>query len=516
MITFWLLAALMIAAVLLWILPPLLRRPPSDEKPDAEAAQETGESERINLALYRERMEELNREYRDRRIDKERYENLRDDLERGLIADIGIADDPEDSEDPKTEGESAKDSRGESLRDEIPSPPSTPAASPRPSASISHYSMPIALALAIPIFGIVIYLQVGTPRAIDPERDAIAGAAGTEMGALSVEERSDLERMAKEIEARLEDNPDDAESWILLAQARMDLDDPGAAVGAYERAYAIQGDDPSLLTDWAQAEMELSISPDFPQSAIARIERALEIDPDHPGALWIGGFASFGQGQRERALARWERLQALLPQQSDEAKMLTEWLVRVRSGALADQGQGESVQGSASIGDSTLGRDPETSDRKIGTGDEDGSEGDLGSAVIESQAPDPLTARIEVELDIEPDLAKTLGGDETIFVFARPAPDASGSGVDSGAFGPPLAVVRTTLSALPTTVALDDSSAMMAGRSLSSAQTVIVSARLSLTGTVERTSGDIEGISEPMPSVGSQEPIRILLSQVVP
>ena len=512
MIMFWFLAALMIAAVLLWILPPLLRPSPPDEKPGA-ATVPTDESERINLALYRERMEELNREYRDRRIDKERYEILRDDLERGLIADIGIAEDPGDPEDSKTGGEDANAAaRSDALEGDIPSPPSTHGSS----GSSLRCSMPIALGLAIPIFGIVVYLQVGTPRAIDPGSVAVTEAGGSEGGALSAEEKSDLERMANRLETELEGNPDDAESWILLARARMDLDDPGAAIGAYERAHAIQGDDPSILADWAQAEIDLSNSPSFPQSAIDRIERALGIDPDHQGALWIGGFASFQQGQRETALARWERLQALLPRQSPEAELLAEWLVRVRSGALADQGpdqgQGESSERSAPVDDSMPGRDPETNPRKSDTAE--GSEGDPESAVIDSQVIDSSAPRIEVEVDIEPGLAKTLGGDEAIFVFARPAPDASGA--KTGAFGPPLAIVRTTLAALPTSVVLDESSAMIAGRSLSSADKVIVSARLSRAGTAERASGDIEGSSGPVPTVGSKEPVRILLSQVVP
>ncbi|MBF2760567.1 MAG: c-type cytochrome biogenesis protein CcmI [Ectothiorhodospiraceae bacterium AqS1] len=521
MITFWLLAALMIAAVLLWILPPLLRPSSTDEKPEA-AGQRSDESERINLALYRERMSDLNREYSQGRIDKERYEILRDDLERGLIADIGIANDSDDS---KGGEENAKTAKYDMPGDEGLSPPSAP----EPSASSLHYLTPLALGLAIPIFGIVIYLQVGTLKAIDPEGDTVAGAAGPESGALSIEEKSDLERMANSLEAELEGNGDDAESWIALAQARMDLDDPGAAIRAYERAHAIVGDDPSILSDWAQAEIRLSGSSSYPESALARIESALTIDPDHPGALWIGGFASFQQGQREKALARWERLQTLLPQQSPEAQMLAEWLVRVRARALADadQGQGEPEEGSAPADDSIAGRDPEASARESESQDAaeddpertaaaiDGNDIEAAGIAPRSPADSPAPApRIEVMLDIEPELAKGLGGDETIFVFARPAPDASGA--NQGSFGPPLAIVRTTLAALPTSVVLDDSSAMMAGRNLSSAKTVIVSARLSRTGTAERASGDIEGRSEAVPTIGGEGPIRIILSQVVP
>ena len=84
MLLFWILASLIILAALVLIVPALMR----DRVPERDSPADA------NVALYRERLAELDRE-RDRgEVDAERYAALRQDLERGLLADVGEHDGP--------------------------------------------------------------------------------------------------------------------------------------------------------------------------------------------------------------------------------------------------------------------------------------------------------------------------------------------------------------------------------------------------------------------------------------
>jgi len=60
----------------------------------------------------------------------------------------------------------------------------------------------------------------------------------------------------------------------------------------------------------------------------------------------------------------------------------------------------------------------------------------------------------------------------------------------------PLAVVRTTVSSLPYTYRLDDSSALIPTHKLSKASEVVVVARVSKSGDATQQSGDLLGVTD--------------------
>jgi cytochrome c-type biogenesis protein CcmH len=91
-----------------------------------------------------------------------------------------------------------------------------------------------------------------------------------------------------------------------------------------------------------------------------------------------------------------------------------------------------------------------------------------------------------------------------VFVSARPP----------GMPGPPLAAVRLTSDALPTTVELSDANAMIEGRSLSSVDEVEVTARIAFGGTAATAPGDLVGSARSRRA--AEERISITIDREVP
>ena len=477
MLLFWLLALMLIAAALLLVVPPLLRgRAAGRDAPPGAVSRDA------NVALYRERLAALDRERDLREVEADRYAALREDLERGLLADVDAA--------PVGKAPEAHTA---------PRPP------PR--------WMAVAVMLAVPAGGLAIYLWLGSPHALDPResppRVAAGGIAPAQPGGATgtagparpsdaaggVGPAPDVEAMVDSLAAKLATDPANAEGWLLLARSRVVQERFDEAIAAYGRVHALLGDSPSLLADWAEAEAALAGNR-FPARALGRLDRALEIDPGHEKALWLGGFAAIQHGRRDVARARWEQLLARQAPESREASIVSELLARMDGVAPADT-------------PSAVRPDAAGSTESDGATDSSGSTGTVDSAEpaeATMDSADPAAPpRIVVEVSLAPDLAGRLGGREPVFVFARAL---SGT-------GPPAAVARTTVAALPATIVLDASNAMVPSRSLASIERAVVTARIARSGTVTRTSGDVEGVSEPVAVTGAA-PVRIVLSRIVP
>jgi cytochrome c-type biogenesis protein CcmH len=92
-------------------------------------------------------------------------------------------------------------------------------------------------------------------------------------------------------------------------------------------------------------------------------------------------------------------------------------------------------------------------------------------------------ASFEVKVDISDEIRSQFSPGDAVFIYAR------------AATGPkmPLAVQRLTLEQIPVTVTLDDSMAMMEGMNMSAFGSVVVSARVTTSGSAISQAGDYIG-----------------------
>ena len=78
----------------------------------------------------------------------------------------------------------------------------------------------------------------------------------------------------------------------------------------------------------------------------------------------------------------------------------------------------------------------------------------------------------------------------------------------------PLAVRKYRVADLPLTFTLDDSMAMAAGRNLSSADKVLIGARISASGNAIAQPGDLEGVSAPV-EVADAHDLNIVINREI-
>lgn len=317
---------------------------------------------------------------------------------------------------------------------------------PVPAASRKRWWWAVPAAIVSGILGF--YLSHGNPGQIDVKPGGPLGTrfgspggpmAEPGQGGPQANTGGDLSTMAKRLAEKLAKDPRNGDGWLLLARTYNELRQPQQAAAAYAKAAALLPPDASMLADWADAHV-MANGRKWDGEARKIVQRALEADPKHVKALALAGSEAFERADYKAAIGYWKRMQAVAPAGSMDAKL-----------AEANIQEAEAM---------LTGKKP---------------------SVPAVPAPAPA-ATVSGTVTLDAGLKGRVAPTDTVFVVAK-APDGS---------GPPLAVKRFSASDLPLHFDLDDSSAMVPGRSLSQFGEVIVSARISKTGNAMPAPGDIE------------------------
>jgi cytochrome c-type biogenesis protein CcmH len=332
---------------------------------------------------------------------------------------------------------------------------STPASAPaarRPSGMLSAVTL---FALAVVVAG---YATIGTPQALDPAARSARGGAGDH--AITAQQ---IQGMIDKLAARLKEQPDDADGWAMLGRSYAVLGQPQQALPAFKRAMELRPDDAALLADYADM-LALANNRNLEGEPSRLIARALELDPNNLKALSLAGTAAFLRKDYALALRHWEKMAQLAPD--------AEFVKQIQGGI--DEARRLAAAGGAP-----------------------------GPAARPAPAP-AAAATVSGVVKLASALQAKASPDDTLFVYARATQ------------GPrmPLAILRKQVKDLPLTFTLDDSMAMSPAARLSSAQQVVVSARISKRGDATPQPGDLQGQSAPVAPGASG--LTIEIGQVVP
>lgn len=149
--------------------------------------------------------------------------------------------------------------------------------------------------------------QGGAAPALSPEQmQAMAGMS-------QQDQQATINSMVDGLEAKLRDNPADADGWMRLARAREVQGNLDAARAALRGAVKA---DPRRLQAWL--DLSRLTAPDDAQTQgsaefLDAMARVLDLAPDNPQALYYLGQQAANEGKTERARDLWARLLKQLP-----------------------------------------------------------------------------------------------------------------------------------------------------------------------------------------------------------
>ena len=163
----------------------------------------------------------------------------------------------------------------------------------------------------IPVAAAMLYLQLGAPEALIRPSPATATLANSTAAGVAP---PSMDEVLRRLELALIDEPDHPGHWALAGRAYMAARRFADAERAYRHLHGLVGDDPGVLTAWADAAV-MAAGGDYPAAARARINRALELAPANKNALWLAALAAESAADYRAAVGY---LQRLLPLLEDE------------------------------------------------------------------------------------------------------------------------------------------------------------------------------------------------------
>ncbi|WP_313464693.1 c-type cytochrome biogenesis protein CcmI [Achromobacter sp.] len=407
MTTLWLVVLLLLLATLLCLIPPLVRRAaPAGPASDASVR-----------AFYLAQRDQLRRDRQNGSLSADGLARAEDELQRDLLQDLALRQ------------QQAAPVRGQR-------------------AGVAAACL---LSVLIPVAAVLLYGKLGNPRAA-ADVSVMAGAAEPH----AAETGDDMAVAINALAQRLRQAPDDADGWYTLARSYETLGRYADAVAAYQQVLRLFPGQPAVLADMADALLSANGGePDA--NAVEAVAQALATQPDQPKALALAGMMALRRGDAAEALAHWERLQALLPPDSEAARQIQSNIAQARAMAAGTTaGSNRALPASA------------------GTKAEAKPAGDASASA----------ARISGQARIADALRSQVQPGDTVFILARPV---EGSRM-------PLAILQWRVSDLPRAFVLDDSNAMSPDATLSRASKVRVEIRISRSGTAAARAGDLSGV----------------------
>ena len=366
--------------------------------------------EQKNIEVARQRLEELRQRIAVGEIESADVETLQEEIERGLLIDL--------DETNAEEGFQIHSSRDK----------------------VNRWTA-VAVASVIPIVAGALYLVLGQPSVIS--NPPVANTQVADGGLLDNEtnlEAQAFEEKTQEVMRRLAEQPDDALGWDTLARLFVAQERFAEAAGALKKFRELTGDSADVLVREANA-LAFANNGELRGEPESLIDRALELDPQHFGALFLAGFAVALRQDYQSALDYWRKAVQLSPNEDVRSEIR-----RLISGAEAEIASTSS------------------------------SSGDGASTVAAGQS-------VRVSVSVEPAILEQVDPQDSVFIFARAM---QGPAV-------PLAVVKRQVKDLPLVIELDDNSAMVPNMTISAFDKISIVARISRSGAAQAASGDFFG-----------------------
>jgi cytochrome c-type biogenesis protein CcmH len=241
----------------------------------------------LNVALYQERVAELQTQQEEGVLDAAQMDAGRAEAARELLAD--------------TEGAEA------------------------PQVSRLGKPLPLLAAILVPVLGLGLYMHYGASDKVELTREFAQAPQS-------------MEEMTKRLERAVAAQPESAEGTYFLGRTYMAQDRPADAAKMFERTVNLAGRQPELLGQWAQAQY-FADGKKWSDKVQALTDEALKADPKEVTSLGLLGIAAFESERYQDAIDYWNRLLAQLPPEDKSREALQGGIIRATEKLVASGGK---------------------------------------------------------------------------------------------------------------------------------------------------------------------------------
>ncbi|EWS98105.1 cytochrome C biogenesis protein [Pseudoalteromonas sp. SCSIO_11900] len=291
----------------------------------------------------------------------------------------------------------------------------------------------------------IFYAMTGSQQQIAAWHDAMDNLADYGQRAVMQKgeplTKNELQAFALALRTKLSQSGDDEVAWMLLGRVALMLNEFDMAKQSFDKTLKINPDNMQALVSYSQVLL-LEGSEENMTRAAGMLSKVLQAQPNNLDAISLLALIAFERKDWLQAKAAFEVLLASMDESDTRYAMINQRISEI---------------------------DLQIAQQNVATSGEQ----------LAAQS-------IQVTVDIDSQLADKQPNNGILFVFAKAA---KGSPM-------PLAVVKLTDYSFPITVELSDANAMMAGLNLSSANEIVISARISNDDSVMPSTGELEGHSE--------------------
>ena len=302
---FWILVAILTAAVAAVLLLPLMR-----------AAEPLPSRHSHDIEVYRDQLGELAR-----------------DREAGLIG-----------------SEEAELARAEIARRMLAASAADQAVAERtPKRLLSNRLAQAFIFLCLPAVGLCLYLTTGSP-----------GVPAQPLAARLADPGDDVNILIAKAENHLALNPQDGAGWDLLAPIYMRHGRVDDAVAAYDRAIRLLGPTPARMGGYAEA-LVAQAGGLVTSEAQNALQKALALDPDDPRSAFYLALGLKQEGKHTDALAAFRKLAERSPADAPWLSLVNQHIAEL---AAAPAGPGPAAPGNPAPGDIAAAEEMNAGDRQ--------------------------------------------------------------------------------------------------------------------------------------------------------
>lgn len=291
MTLFWITAAVLTGAAILFVVLPILKYKKVEE----------ASSDELNIGIIKQQLKELDADMEAGELEEEQYTASRHDLEKALLADLNM--------DSGNKAGEAKPGRW------------------------AIYAIPlmiIAIALST-------YNKTGSPEIIsrlsDPafvQQQQQRTTQNHSQQQAAGQPAASMEDLVVKLAKRMENEPNNIEGLKMLARSYVSLGRFQEALQTYEKALKLNRTDVDLLMGFATT-MAISRDNQFQGMPAKIIDQAYQLAPENSNVLWLKGNVYYQAGEFLQAVTFWEKVMAKLTPGSEEAMTVEQYLQDARS-----------------------------------------------------------------------------------------------------------------------------------------------------------------------------------------